>query len=201
MFRIYKFSIQTVFLLFILWGCQQDHEYHRRMKEELASGIRYDSLFLGLSLGMVQRDFYGHCWELNKKGLIRQGSGNTTVLYEMKELKEPADMNFYPSFYESKIWEMPVKFNYVAWAPWNKQLSSDSLLIDVLQLFKKEYGSDFMEIKHRKWGSAYVWLHGNRRISLFKIDEQFVMAIFTDMLVEQLLDDKEKENNVGMPGG
>jgi hypothetical protein len=149
---------------------------------------------------MVQRDFYGHCWQLNREGLIRQGSGNTTVLYEMSELKEPANMNFYPNFYESKIWEMPVKFTYEAWAPWNKPLSSDSLLLDVLTLFKEWYGPDFLEIKHQKWGSAYVKLDGNRRISLFKIDEQSVMAIFTDMLVEkQLKEAGEIENNAGLP--
>ncbi len=200
MSRIYKFSIHTFLLLFIFWGCQQEHEYHRRMREELASGIRHDSLFLGLTLGMVQRDFYGHCWQLNKEGLIRQGSGNATVLYEMNDLKEPANMNFYPNFYESKIWEMPVKFTYEAWAPWNKPLSSDSLLLDVLRLFKEWYGPDFLEIKHRKWGSAYVKLDGNRRISLFKIDEQSVMAIFTDMLVEkQLKEAGEIENNAGLP--
>jgi hypothetical protein len=177
-----------LFMLFgVMAGCHREHEYDRRVREELAKGERHDSLFMGLYLGMVERDFYGHCWELNKKGLIRQGSGNTTVLYKLKELKRPAEMNFYPSFYNKKIWQMPVKFNYESWAPWNKNLMSDSLELDVLRLFKNWYGDDFLEVKHRKFGSAFVKIDGNRRITIYKIDDQYVMALFTDLLVENLM--------------
>ena len=83
----------------VISGCTPKSKYERKLKHELAKGVRYDSLFLGLYLGMPEKDFYIHCWELNKKGLIRQGSNNTTVEYRMEdELKYPGIMNFYPSF-------------------------------------------------------------------------------------------------------
>jgi len=181
---------------YIISGCTPKTKYERRLKHELASGVRYDSLFMGLYLGMPDNDFYTRCWKLNRKGLIKQGTNNTTVEYIMKnELKYPVTMNFYPSFQEGKISEMPVRFVYNGWAPWNKKLSSDSLQAAVLELYKKQYGDDFFEVKHPEKGTAYVKVDGNRRISIFKEDELHVWAVFTDMLaIKELTDSLNSVN-------
>jgi len=148
---------------------------------------------MGLYLGMPQKDFYLHCWNLNRQGLFKQGPGNTTVEYQIKnELKHPGTMNFYPGFVDGKIAEMPVKFIYSGWAPWNNGLSSDTLQSDVLIWYKKIYGDDFIKVKHSKKGIAYVNLNGNRQISIFKEDEMHVWAVFTDMSVL-----KEKKDTSG----
>ena len=171
---------------FIISGCSPKAKYERRLKHELASGVRNDSLFMGLYFGMPEKDFYLHCWQLNKKGLIRQGESNTTVLYEMKdELKYPASMDFYPKFNQGKICEIPVQFVYKGWAPWNKKLSSDNLQVDILKWYEKVYGDGFIEVKHPTRGIAYVKVDGNRRITIFKKDELHVWAVFTDMLVKK----------------
>ncbi len=169
---------------YIFSGCSPKAEYEKRLKRELASGIRNDSLFMGLYLGMPDKDFYTRCWKLNKQGLIKQGGNNTTVEYQMRnELKYPTQMDFYPSFVDNKISEMPVRFVYSGWAPWNKELTSEKLQADVLSWFKQVYGDDFIEIQHPEKGMAYVNISGNRRISIFKEDELHVWAVFTDMLV------------------
>jgi len=165
-------------------GCTPKARYERKLKHELAKEVRYDSLFMGLYFGMPQKDFYLHCWNLNRQGLIKQGPGNTTVEYQLRnELKYPGTMNFYPGFMNGKIAEMPVKFTYSGWAPWNNKLSSDSLQYDVLNWYKKIYGGEFFKIKHPERGIAYVKLDGNRQISVFKEDEIHVWAVFTDMSV------------------
>jgi hypothetical protein len=92
-------------------------------------------------------------------------------------------MNFYPTFVQGKIAEMPVKFVYKGWAPWNKSLSADSLQMDVLNWYKKIYGDDFIAVEHPERGMAFVKVDGNRRISVFKENDLHVWAIFTDMLV------------------
>jgi hypothetical protein len=171
---------------FIIQGCSPRAKYERRLKNELASGVRYDSLFLGLYFGMPEKDFYGHCWKLNQKGLIKQGESNTTAELELKdELKHLAVMDFYPKFNQSKISEMPVMFKYKGWAPWNKTLSSDNLQNDVLKWYKKVYGDGFIEIKHPLHGTAYVKINGNRRITIFKENELRVWAVFTDLTVKK----------------
>lgn len=168
-------------------SCKSDYE--RMVEEGLASGERHDSLFLGIYLGMTAKDFFAHCWELNKQHLIKQGNANTSVEYEMNELKSRAMMNFYPTFHQDEIHEMPVMFNYIAWAPWNKSLWADSLILDVQNLMLQWYGgNDFIKMEHPEKGFRYVKVDGNRRIILWKEDDQFVKGLYTDLT-------KEKEMN------
>ena len=183
----------------IISGCSPKAKYDRMLKHELASGVRYDSLFMGIYLGMPEKEFYKHCWELNRKGLIRQGTNNTSVLYELrKELKYPATMDFYPNFTDGKISELPVRFAYNGWAPWNKELSSEKLQIDVLNWYKKVYGGGFIEVKHPQKGTALLKVNGNRRISIFKEDDLHIWAVFTDMLVKKdsIIASPDAKNNI-----
>ena len=80
---------------------------------------------------------------------------------------------------------MPVTFTYEAWAPWNKHLGSDSLIFDVLALFKQWYGEEFKTLEHKTMGTIYYRMDGKRRINLFKKDDQYVQAVFTDLRVEK----------------
>lgn len=178
--------IASLILTFATSGCSPRSKYDRKLKLELASGVRNDSLFMGLYFGMPEKEFYLHCWQLNKKGLIRQGESNTTVYYELKDqLKYPAAMDFYPRFMRGRIFEMPVRFKYKGWAPWNNNLTSDKLQSDILEWYKKVYGGGFLTVKHPEHGTAYVQIKGNRRISIFKENEMYVWAVFTDLLVQK----------------
>jgi hypothetical protein len=180
---------------FIISGCSPRSNYERRLKHELASGVRYDSLFLGLYFGMPEKEFYVHCWKLNQKGMIKQGESNTTAEYKLKnELKFPALMDFYPKFMEGKIFEMPVSFKYEGWAPWNKTLSSDNLQKELLKWYENVYGRGFMEVKHPVHGTAYVKIDGNRRITIFKQDDLHVWAVLTDMSVK-----KDRNDSASIP--
>jgi hypothetical protein len=170
----------------IISGCSPRAKYERRLKHELARGVRYDSLFLGLYFGMPEKDFYTHCWKLNQKGMIKQGETNTTAELELNdELKHQAVMDFYPKFNQGKISEMPVMFKYKGWAPWNKALSSDNLQNEVQKWYENIYGKGFIKVKHPVHGMAYVKIDGNRRITVFKQDELRVWAVFTDLSVKK----------------
>lgn len=194
---ILRWLIPVIIIGSVINGCSPNARYERKLKQELASGVRCDSLFLGLYFGMPQKDFYMHCWNLNRQGYIKQGSDNKTVEYRVKdELKYPATMNFYPAFVEEKIAEIPVRFIYAGWAPWNKTLSSDSLQIDVLHWVEREFGDRFIKVNHPKKGSAYIKLNGNRQITIFKEDEMTVWAVFTDMSVLKETNDTTSGGNV-----
>lgn len=157
-------------------------------------GKNYDSLFLGISLGMEKQAFYDHCWELNRLKVFTQGRTNQEVEYMLKnELDAPVYMRFYPSFYRDKIVDMPVLYSYEAWAPWNKQYSSDTLFVNMLTVFKKWYGDDFKLLEHKTMGKVYYKFDGKRRINLFIRDDQFVQAVFTDM---ELANERKKDPNI-----
>lgn len=178
-------------ILFTLMACSGDKDmdkYHSLVKKELAGDKRVDSIFLGIHFGMARKNFFAHCWEMNKKGVFRDGLNNMYVLYKLdKELKYPASMNFYPDFNDSTISKMRVIIQYDAWAPWNKRLYADSLLPDVLTMYKKWYskGNPFIQIKDEKKGTIYVKVDGNRRITIGKYDDMIVKVDYTDMLVEK----------------
>ena len=149
---------------------------------------RYDSLFLGISLGMEKKAFYDHCWEYNKRKIFTHGPTNQNVEYKLVEgINSPVSMRFYPTFYKDKIFEMPVTFTYDSWAPWNRQYKSDTLLVNMLKVFKKWYGPGFKELDHNTMGTVYYKMDGKRRINLFIKDDQFVQAVFTDLKVEKEL--------------
>ncbi|MEM8901728.1 MAG: hypothetical protein AAGC85_26705 [Bacteroidota bacterium] len=168
-------------------SCKLKTDYQRWEDQELASGVTQDSLFLGISFGMHQKDFYAHCWELNKQGLIRQGPKNMTVEYAMPDLRFPGKLYFYPTFGENQIIEVPATVAYEAWSPWNKTHQSDSLQIDLKNVLEKSYGISFMEITHPTKGKAYVHVSGNRRINIVRKDDQYVNLIFTDLRKKEMI--------------
>ncbi|MBE9517807.1 MAG: hypothetical protein IMY68_04525 [Bacteroidetes bacterium] len=178
-----KWMVLASIAALIVGGCTPGKTYERRLKRELASGIRYDSLFMGLSFGMSQKEFYEHCWDMNKDSIIKQGSANMSVQYDLnEELEYPATMNFYPKFDSGKIVEMPVRFIYNGWAPWTKELSASNLAIDVKNWYEDIYGKGFITVTHPMNGDAYTKIDGNRRITIYVENDLYVWARFTDML-------------------
>ena len=171
-------------------------KYETLSKTEVASGKRVDSLFFGFYFGMTSKDFFSACWQQNKNGVFTDGQNNMYVLYKMKnnELKHPASMNFYPDFYQNKIYKMRVLFQYDAWAPWNKQLYSDSLLPHVLELYKMWYkdGNQFIRIHDKEKGTIYVKVDGNRRITIGRYDDMVIKVDYTDLLIEPKVTNKNE---------
>jgi len=180
--------VLVVIAALIVGGCSPGKTYERRLKRELASGIRYDSLFMGISFGMTDKEFFEHCWKLNLDSLVRQGTANMSVQYDInEELQYPATMNFYPVFNDGKIVEMPVRFIYNGWGPWTRELSASNLALDVKRWYEDIYGKGFITVVHPTKGEAYTRIDGNRRITIYNDNDLYVWAIFTDMLsnVEQ----------------
>ncbi|MEM6803247.1 MAG: hypothetical protein AAF696_17705 [Bacteroidota bacterium] len=171
--------------LFLIYSCKSTPEqaYRAHEAKELASGVRYDSLFLGLSLGMSMDEFYDRCWQMNKQGLIMEGANNTTVRYEIQEFQHPANMEFYPSSENGKVTAMPITFMYNGWSPWNKQLQADQLISEVIELMESWYGEGFTEIENPTLvgSNAFLKVNGNRRITVYYVDESKVKVDIVDL--------------------
>lgn len=178
-----QYLILSFVFSMVLIGCNNpEADYEKWSQKELAKGIQRDSLFLGYHFGMTRQEFYDHSWSLNKQKKVMQGEGNKSILYEVEELDHKAKMNFYPHFYEDKIYQMPVKYSYKAWAPWNRELWSDSLLVDLLELYEEKYNTEFNKMNQPDLDrSAYVSIQGNRSITMVTEDDQYVIVTFTDL--------------------
>lgn len=181
-----KKLIGVIIVIALLSTSCRDSEYDRLVDRELASGVKHDSLFLTLHFGMKRKEFFDACWKMNKQGLMKQGPGNLSVEYELKknELKADAYMRFYPNFNDrDEIYHMPVEFVYQAWAPWNKSLSADSLILDVEKLFNKWYPGEFIKLE-KKDEDLQLWVkvNGNRRIRMYKKNDSVVKVEFMNLI-------------------
>jgi len=159
--------------------------YSKIRDEEVAKGVRNDSLFLGLDLGMTSKEFYSICWDLNKKGILGDGPGNMTAQYTIKDYDHLITMNFYPDFKEGKIYTMPVDFAYKGWSPWNRHLFSDSLEIKVIDMLENWYGKELIEMEHPKFGKTYFAIEGNRQIIVYRKSDKDVRVIYKDLFMEE----------------
>lgn len=155
-------------------------------KQELSKGIRNDSLFYGLYLGMTIDAFADTCRKRHREGLFDEG-GNRMVEFELKnnELKFLAKISFYPSFTQNKISEVPVFFKYRNSEPWNPEMATGKLLLDVKKLMEKWYGDGFFITPLPTGRNGFAQVSGNRRI-LIKVDkDDEVVVIFTDLTLKQ----------------
>lgn len=175
--------------MLIMSGCQSEYEKMRRL--ELASGERQDSLFMGLYLGMPRQAFYDRCTELNRQKKITNNGDGRRVQYYIEGEDPEIIMNFFPTFQDERIVEMPVEMHYAAWSPWSKEYWSDKLLLKMVSIFEDWYGKGFIKVEDEERGVIYVKIDGNRQIVLGTRDEQFVKANFTDL--RNPLDEKKKE--------
>lgn len=163
-----------------------ESRYRLLVQRELASGKKVNELLFDVKFGMSRRDFYDYCWRMHQKDSFSDGGSVTSVLYKMKtQLKHPASMNFFPEFRQDSIYKLWAQVAYDAWAPWNRQQWSDSLLLDVVRLYSQWYpGNEFIELRDAKRGTIYVKVDGNRRIIIGRKDDYHVNIDYTNLLVE-----------------
>lgn len=161
--------------------CKPKTEYQRIVEREMASGIRQDSLFLGIYFGMTSEDFYKRCWELNKEGLIMEGGNNATVQYKLDELEHKGALEFYPIFKDEKLQSMTGYAHYFAWAPWNTDMFADKLIDDFKDFLETWFGAGFISVPSPGVGKAYAHVAGNRRIVLYYTKDERVEILITDL--------------------
>ncbi|MGB3464898.1 MAG: hypothetical protein WBA74_06505 [Cyclobacteriaceae bacterium] len=179
--KSYNSAAILILIAIFSWSCEKS--YRDILNEELESGVRYDSLFLGITMDMNRKDFYAHCWELNNKGVVINGPSNLSVEYRLKEeLKKPGYLRFYPQFENDKIKVMDMEFGYTDWAPWNESLKVDSLMYDVTRMLEKWYGNrDFIYLEDDENRKVWVKIDGNRRIRLWKKDLRRIQGEIIDV--------------------
>lgn len=192
--RSMKKVVGFVLLILVIIACDNRSEYEKVVERELDKGVRADSLFLGIKLGMTRKDFYTHCWKLNKQYLLDTGPGNLSAQHTLKdELQLPTFMRFYPNFIDNQIYEMPVEFTYTSWSPWAKETSGDSLLPDVLQMYEKWYGNEFIKMQQEGKKDSWVMVEANRRLIVYRKDTSTVFAKYDDLLLTHKLAKQRRE--------
>ena len=185
------------FVLFSLVSCKS--EYQQYVDQEMASGVKQDSLIFGMRMGQTKMDFYATCWDLNKEKIISQGTGaNARYVTDRDSIGGEADplskeMLFYGIFDENDVMRgMRMSYSFLAWAPWNEDLQSDRLLEHLREIYLAKYpGNDFieLEIKESKY-PALVKIDGNRQILMYPKNDKDVAVKIEDL--EYKLSERKK---------
>lgn len=179
-----KYQIYSIIILSVIFigSCDERSEYERLVQKELNSGERQDSLFLGYYLGMERQDFFDHSWELNQQKKV---TGDAQVYYKIEGLPSEATMTFYPDFKNDRIYRMPAEIHFDSWAIWNRELYSDSLIVELIDLYENDYGAGFIHTMHPELKKeSWIKVDGNRRISVYRQDDMKVRVEFLDLSVE-----------------
>lgn len=173
-----------ILISFLAISCNSDTEYQAIVEKELAKEARNDSLFLGYHFGMTRQEFFDHSWKLNSQKIVMQGNRSASIRYDLDNLRYRAQKNFYPEFYEGKIYKMPVRYMYNGWAPWNRKYWADSLKKDVLAEFRDKYPNRFIEMSHPELDvPAHIMVDKNKRIAIYELDNKEVMVDYADLSV------------------
>lgn len=172
-------------------GCESKMDYEAMVKDQLASGVQNDSLFLDYHFGMEREEFRDYSWQKNQDGVL---TGFVDINYQIDFLKSKATMTFYPEFKDDKIVRMPVSIGYDAWAPWNEQYWTEALIEDLLEYYENAYVADFTlvyvpEIEDQ----AFVSIDGNREIRIYKNGESTAMVDFIDLNSVKTISTEESE--------
>lgn len=191
-----KRIFSALFSALIFVACES--EYTKLVRSELARNITMDSLVFNVRFGDTKKEFYDHCWQLNKKGLITNGPKNAMVQYIFIDSifhREPTSIRFlfYGDFDETgRIKGMDCEFGYPGWSPWNTRYSADSLQSKVVRIVQKWYGGNqFIKVHFDDTQNLWVKVDGNRRIVVKKINQQDV-----SMSIHNLLHDDYRHSNL-----
>jgi hypothetical protein len=199
MLKYLKYCISSLSVAVLFCSCTSD--YTKMVKEELAKGVRNDSLLFGIRLGDTRNDFYGKCFDLNKQRLVAQGPGNSSVQYLFKDSlyhSDPRDMRllFFPTFDKNEtIAEMQMELSYLGWNQANRSYQSDSLLIKSLKILKDWYGGNDFVYANVDDEKIPVKVDGNRRIVLRIKDKQSVQVKVQDLLHPMFMHSITKEKS------
>jgi hypothetical protein len=172
MIRCFTFLVVISFAV-ALSSCEESaaSRYKSLEKREVATGIRQDSLFKGIYLGMSHEDFREYCYYKNtvEHDFRNDGPHTSWVISKIDGMKYPAAINFYPVFKNNVITAMDAAIFYDFRNGEQSPHTKESLLEDVLQLLQTWYGAEFFRIASPTAfrEDIYVSVRGNRRVIVY----------------------------------
>lgn len=182
-----RLHLSLLYLLaFVTAACERPSEYEVMLARETTRPDTIRTLFFNYELGMSRQAFYDSSWALNRQGLVIHGPNNMNVQYDLTDqMPYEATMLYYPDFRDDQVVQMRISISYDAWAPWNRHLWSDSLIIDVRDLMEAWYGEGFLtrQVSLPLIGptNEFVKIDANRQITIQRNSDSEVLVRITDL--------------------
>ena len=171
----------TIIILILIVGCQKKSEYSTILTRELEKKNEFNDLIFDMKIGQSRQDYFDICYQLNKQKKIISGerSLNPELILESKDDSVKGSnikMSFNGIFNEKKIMKgMEMRFYFTGWSTWNKDLSSDNLLVQLKDTLREWFpGNDFFKVNFENNLSTEVKIDGNRRILAYLVNSKDV---------------------------
>ena len=185
--NIIRICVVVVFGI-VVFGCKSQSEYTKVLKRELENKNEFNDLIFDMKIGQSRQDYFDICYKLNKKKLIVSGERSLNpelVLKPKNDLVKGSNikMSFNGIFNEKKIMRgMEMRFYFTGWSSWNKDLSSDNLLVQLKDTLREWFpGNDFFKVNFENNLSTEVKIDGNRRILAYLVNSKDVAIRIEDM--------------------
>ena len=185
--NIIRISIVIIFGM-LVFGCKNQSEYSKVLKRELENKNEFNDLIFDMKIGQSRQDYFDICYRLNQKKLIVSGQRSLNPELTLKSKDDPVKggnikMSFNGIFNEEKIMRgMEMRFYFTGWSSWNKDLSSDNLLVQIKDTLAKWFpGNDFFKVNFENNLSTEVKIDGNRRILAYLANSKDVAVRIEDM--------------------
>ena len=185
--NIIRICVVVVFGI-VVFGCKSQSEYTKVLKRELENKNEFNDLIFDMKIGQSRQDYFDICYKLNKKKLIVSGERSLNpelVLKPKNDLVKGSNikMSFNGIFNEKKIMKgMEMRFYFTGWSSWNKDLSSNSLLVQLKDTLREWFpGNDFFKVNFENNLSTEVKIDGNRRILAYLVNSKDVAVRIEDM--------------------
>ena len=185
--NIIRIFVVVVFGI-LVFCCKSQSEYTKVLKRELENKNEFNDLIFDMKIGQSRQDYFDICYKLNKKKLIVSGERSLNpelVLKPKNDLVKGSNikMSFNGIFNEKKIMRgMEMRFYFTGWSSWNKDLSSDNLLIQLKDTLREWFpGNDFFKVNFDNNLSTEVKIDGNRRILAYLVNSKDVAVRIEDM--------------------
>ncbi|MFL2590961.1 MAG: hypothetical protein ACJ0PY_03810 [Flavobacteriaceae bacterium] len=185
--NINRVSLVIIFGM-LVFGCKNQSEYSKVLKRELENKNEFNDLIFDMKIGQSRQDYFDICYRLNQKKLIVSGQRSLNPELTLKSKDDPVKggnikMSFNGIFNEEKIMRgMEMRFYFTGWSSWNKDLSSDNLLVQIKDTLAKWFpGNDFFKVNFENNLSTEVKIDGNRRILAYLANSKDVAVRIEDM--------------------
>lgn len=165
--------LQIIWVVFLV-SCIPEASYEEIVKEELARGIRFDSVAHGINLGMTFDDFKWICLLQNREGVFRpNASSNAVQLTFTDPFSFPVHFEFFPENIKGQydtIRKYSASIKYKDYSSYNEEMTMQNLVKETMAFFEEGYqGREFISVSNTNdpWvKSNFVKVDGNRKISL-----------------------------------
>ena len=145
------FLFGLLLALISLSSCSEKVSFEQYVENELAKGVRHDSLIYGIHFGMTTEEFLLYCADMNRKKLFMPNPSGSAVRLELKEgFGASVQFDFFPVLQTSdSIAIVAATMGYRDFSYYNKSLSMENLTLEAKNFFENGYGGNkFFAIPH-----------------------------------------------------